>query len=146
MSIANDSPERAAADKRMLLRELFLTAVATAHPKYCLPPHLPDIQKFSRIIVLAAGKAAGAMAEATERHYLDRLAFSKDRILGVASARHGYGRPTRRVEMIEAGHPIPDAIGVQAANRALELAAGATLDDMVLVLISGGASANWIAP
>ncbi len=48
--------------------------------------------------------------------------------------------------MIEAGHPIPDAAGLQAADRALELADGAQGTDLVLVLMSGGASANWIAP
>ena len=48
--------------------------------------------------------------------------------------------------MIEAGHPVPDAAGLQAAEQALQLAEGAGADDLVLVLISGGASANWIAP
>ncbi len=61
-------------------------------------------------------------------------------------ARHGYGRPLQVVSMVEAGHPIPDAAGLEAADRALKLAAGAGLDDLVLVLMSGGASANWIAP
>jgi len=61
-------------------------------------------------------------------------------------ARHGYGRPTRTVEMVEAGHPVPDAAGLKAAERALALADGAGADDLVLVLMSGGASANWIAP
>jgi glycerate 2-kinase len=64
----------------------------------------------------------------------------------VAVARHGYGRPTQVVEMIEAGHPVPDAAGLKAAERALALADGAGADDLVLVLMSGGASANWIAP
>ena len=61
-------------------------------------------------------------------------------------ARQGYGRPTKIIPMIEAGHPIPDAAGLEAAERALALADGAGPDDLVLVLLSGGASANWIAP
>src|SRR4051794_41890603 len=65
---------------------------------------------------------------------------------GTTAARHGYGRPTRVVPMIEAGHPIPDAAGLESAARALKLAESATADDLVLALMSGGASANWIAP
>jgi glycerate 2-kinase len=68
------------------------------------------------------------------------------RLTGIAVARQGYGRPTRAIEMVEAGHPIPDAAGLKAAERALTLADGAGPDDLVLVLLSGGASANWIAP
>ena len=81
-----------------------------------------------------------------ERHYLDQLQFPLNRLGGVAVARHGYGRPTRRMTMIEAGHPIPDAAGLAAAEHALEFAGIAESDDLVLVLLSGGASANWIAP
>src|ERR1044071_3514989 len=66
--------------------------------------------------------------------------------MGVAVARHGYGRPSRCVEMVEAGHPVPDAAGLAAAEKALGMADEATADDVVLVLLSGGASANWIAP
>lgn len=147
MSLVAESPVGAAiSNKRAFLRKLFLTAVATAHPRYCLPAHLPDPKKSSRLIVLAAGKAAGAMVEVTERHYLDELRFPMNRIAGIAVARHGYARPTRKVKMIEAGHPIPDEAGALAANRALEIAGYAKRDDIVLVLISGGASANWIAP
>jgi glycerate 2-kinase len=110
-----------------------------------LPPLLPQPPK-GRVILLAAGKAAGSMAEVAEAFYLDRLKLAPGRLAGVAVARHGYGRPTRVVAMIEAGHPIPDAAGLEAADRALALADGAGTDDLVLVLMSGGASANWIAP
>src|SRR5205085_10204673 len=67
-------------------------------------------------------------------------------LAGLAVTRHGYGRPTRQIEVIEAGQPVPDAAGLAAAERALHLADGAAADDLVLVLLSGGASANWIAP
>jgi hydroxypyruvate reductase len=96
--------------------------------------------------LLAAGKAAGSMAETAEDFYLNRLKLPAERLCGVAVARHGYGRPTRVVTMIEAGHPVPDAAGLEAAQRALDLADGAGAGDLVLVLMSGGASANWIAP
>lgn len=131
---------------RAFLEGLFNTAVAAAHPATCLPPHLPVPPARGRLILLAAGKAAGSMIEVAERHYLDAAKFPQNRLDGVAVARHGYGRPTRVVPMIEAGHPIPDAAGLDSATRALALAAGATKDDLVLALMSGGASANWIAP
>jgi hydroxypyruvate reductase len=68
------------------------------------------------------------------------------RLDGIAVTRHGYGRPTRRIPMVEAGHPVPDEAGQSGTERALKLAEAATADDLVLVLLSGGASANWIAP
>src|SRR5579864_9807778 len=89
------------------------------------------------------------MTEVAERHYLQHMAergIAEDRLVGVAVTRHGYGRPTRRIEVVEAGHPVPDAAGLSGTERALALADAAGADDLVLVLLSGGASANWIAP
>jgi hydroxypyruvate reductase len=131
---------------RAFLESLFNTAVAAAHPAACLPPHLPAPPAKGRLILLAAGKAAGSMIEAAERHYLDELKFPATHLTGIAVARHGYGRPTRVVPMIEAGHPIPDQAGLESATKALALAERADADDLVLALMSGGASANWIAP
>jgi hydroxypyruvate reductase len=132
---------------RAFLQGLFHAAVAAAHPRTCLPQHLPELPRSpGRLIVLAAGKAGGSMAEVAEAHYLGQPGVTPERIAGVAVARRGYGRPTRVLRMIEAGHPVPDEAGVQAARAALEFADAATTDDLVLVLLSGGASANWIAP
>jgi glycerate 2-kinase len=131
--------------QRAFLEGLFRTAVAAAHPATCLPPLLPP-PPAGKVVLLAAGKAAGSMAEVAEGVYLDRLKLPPARLGGVAVARHGYGRPTRVVTMIEAGHPMPDAAGLKAAERALALADDAAASDLVLVLMSGGASANWIAP
>ena len=130
---------------RAFLEGLFRTAVAAAHPATCLPPLLPSPPK-GQLILLAAGKAAGSMAEVAEGFYLDRLKLPAGHLYGNAVARHGYGRPLKIVTMIEAGHPVPDGAGLEAALRALEFADGATASDLVLVLMSGGASANWIAP
>jgi hydroxypyruvate reductase len=127
---------------RALLEGLFRTAIAAAHPSSCLPPHLPPPPK-GRLIVLAAGKAAGSMAEVAEAAY---ASLPVGQLTGVAVARQGYGRPTKIIPMIEAGHPIPNATGLGAAERALALADEAGPNDLVLVLLSGGASANWIAP
>ena len=129
---------------RRFLESLFRTAVAAAHPATFLPALLPAPK--GRIILLAAGKAAGSMVETAERHYLDTLTLPTARLAGIAVARPGYGRPTRVVTMIEAGHPVPDEAGLKGAARALELAGTAGPNDIVLVLMSGGASANWIAP
>ena len=68
------------------------------------------------------------------------------RIGGLAVTRLGYGRPSRFVRVVEAGHPVPDAAGLAATAETLALADSAGRDDLVLVLVSGGASANWIAP
>ena len=69
-----------------------------------------------------------------------------DRIAGIAVTRNGYARPTRVVRMVEAGHPVPDAAGLDATRDTLALANSAGPGDLVLALVSGGASANWIAP
>jgi hydroxypyruvate reductase len=130
---------------RALLEGLFHTAVSAAHPASCLPPHLPPPPS-GRLVILAAGKAAGSMAEAAEHHYLDTLGLPANRLSGLAVTRRGYGRATRIMPVIEAGHPVPDAAGLAATFETLALADAAGADDLVLVLISGGASANWIAP
>ena len=131
---------------RAFLEDLFAKAVAAAHPAKCMPAFLPGPPRTGRLILLAAGKAAGSMIEVAEQLYLDEAKFPAAHLTGIAVARHGYGRPTRVVPMVEAGHPVPDAAGLESAKRALKLAESAQGDDLVLVLISGGASANWIAP
>ncbi|NIK48047.1 glycerate kinase type-2 family protein [Variibacter gotjawalensis] len=131
---------------REFLNELFETAVAAAHPSTFLPRHLPAPPAKGRLILFASGKAGGSMAEVAERFYLDDAKIDPKRLDGIAVTRHGYGRPTRQIPMIEAGHPVPDQAGIDATERTLQLADTATADDLVLVLMSGGASANWIAP
>ncbi len=131
--------------RRAFLQSLFRTAVDAAHPATCLPPLLPP-PPAGRLILLAAGKAAGSMAEVAEGFYLQQLMLKPERLCGIAVARHGYGRPLQIATMIEAGHPVPDDAGLEAALRAIEFADNADSGDLVLVLISGGASANWIAP
>lgn len=130
---------------RDTLRSIYMAAVEAALPTRSLIPALPPMPK-GRLIILAAGKAAGSMTPAAEAHYLDTLKADPARITGVAVARHGYGAKTRLIPMIEAGHPVPDAASLEAASRALALAHDAGEDDLVLVLLSGGGSANWIAP
>src|SRR3954468_19976420 len=132
-------------DRRPLLRAIYDAAVAAAHPDVVLASHLRPVPK-GRVICLAAGKGAAAMAAAAERHYLDALEMEPSRLTGIATTRHGHGVATRRIKVIEAGHPVPDEAGLQGADDSLKLAASATSDDLLLVLLSGGGSANWIAP
>ena len=132
-------------NRRPLLRAIFDAAVAAAHPDVVLSRHLRPVPN-GRVICLAAGKAAAAMAAAAERHYLDELGLAPSRLSGIATTRHGHGVPTRRIKVIEAGHPVPDEAGLKGAEESLRLAQDADADDLLLVLLSGGGSANWIAP
>jgi len=132
-------------DQRPLLRAMFDAAVAAAHPDSILAAHLPPLPP-GRIICLAAGKGAAAMAAAAERHYLDALGLASSRLIGIATTRHGHRVPTRAIEVIEAGHPMPDAEGLRGAEASLQLAESITAEDLLLVLLSGGGSANWILP
>ncbi|MES2197795.1 MAG: DUF4147 domain-containing protein [Pseudomonadota bacterium] len=132
-------------DRRPLLRAIFDAAIAAAHPDVVLARHLRPAPK-GRVICLAAGKGAAAMAAAAERHYLDDLGLPPARLTGIATTRHGHGVPTRRIRVVEAGHPVPDEAGLRGAAESLLLAQDAGPDDLLLVLLSGGGSANWIAP
>jgi len=116
-----------------LLRKLFDAAIASAQPALCVPPHLPRAPR-GRLIVIGAGKASAAMAKAVEDHWEGPLT-------GLVVTRYGYAVPCRHTEIIEAGHPVPDAAGLEAAQRMLALVGNLSADDMVLCLISGGGSA-----
>jgi len=129
---------------RDFLQSLFRTAVAAAHPVSCLRPHLPPPPASGRLLILAAGKAGASMAQVAEGYFLEERQFPGNRISGIAVTRRGYACPTRCVRVVEAGHPVPDAAGLAGAAETLALADSAAAHD--LVLISGGASANWIAP
>jgi hydroxypyruvate reductase len=131
---------------RAFLESLFRTAVAAAHPANCLPAHLPSPAASGRLLILAAGKAGASMAAVAERCFLDEQGVPASRVSGIAVTRRGYASSTRRVRVIEAGHPVPDAAGLAGTLETLAIADSADAGDLVLVLVSGGASANWIAP
>ena len=126
------------------LMQLFEAAVAAANPLTCVPPALPEPLKDGQLIILGAGKGSAAMVQAAESHYL--ALDPRPDIVGVAVTRHGFSLPAQRVEILEGGHPVPDEGSVAAARRALDMARAATEKDLVLVLVSGGASALWTAP
>jgi hydroxypyruvate reductase len=112
---------------------MFDAAIASAQPAVCIPPHLPQAPA-RRFIVIGAGKASAAMAQAVEQHWQGPLS-------GLVVTRYGYAVPCRHIEIVEAAHPVPDASGMRAARRMLELVGKLHEDDLVLCLISGGGSA-----
>ncbi|HYJ53560.1 MAG TPA: DUF4147 domain-containing protein [Allosphingosinicella sp.] len=119
------------------LTQMFQAGIAACHPKNALRGHLPAPGP-ARTILLAIGKAAAEMAAVAEAHYPDAS--------GLAVVPHGTEARPRKVDLLHAGHPIPDLASVVAGNLLLALAHGAAADDLVLVLLSGGASAVACAP
>lgn len=115
------------------LRRLFDAAIAAAQPAQCLPAYLPPTPR-GRLVVVGAGKAAAAMARAVEDHWVGPLS-------GAVVTRYGYEVPCERIEVLTAAHPVPDRAGLVASGRLLELARDLHADDLVLCLLSGGASA-----
>ncbi len=112
---------------------MFDAAIASAQPAACVPPHLPGAPR-GRLIVIGAGKASAAMAQAVERNWHGALS-------GLVVTSHGYAVPCAQIEIVEAAHPVPDAAGMHAAKRMLEFVGHLHEDDLVLCLISGGGSA-----
>jgi glycerate 2-kinase len=120
-----------------LLRALFDRAVAVADPMQSLAAALPP-KPLGRVVVVGAGKASARMAEAVEAAW--------GPCEGLVITRYGYARPCAGIEIVEAAHPVPDAAGVTATRRMLDLLEGLGEGDFVLALISGGGSALLCAP
>ncbi len=128
------------ADARALLRALFDAALAAARPATCLAPYIDALAPpRGRTIVIGAGKASAAMARAVEDRWPHPLE-------GLVVTRYGYGTACKRIEIVEAAHPVPDEKGIAAAGRILQRVQGHGPDDLVLCLVSGGASALLAAP
>jgi glycerate 2-kinase len=137
------------ADQRAFLRALFDAAVAQAVPGPSLAPFLPARPR-GRTLVLGAGKAGGSMAAALESLWPRDVPLS-----GLVVTRYDYVPPAfaaaqargeTRIEVVEAAHPVPDEAGRRAAARILELAQGLSEDDLVICLVSGGASSLLALP
>ncbi len=132
-------------DPQTVLRQLYDVAVQRALPLHNTAAHLPSPPK-GRTLVLGAGKAGGAMAQAVEALWPQEAPLS-----GLVVTRYGHTPPRpaglpARIEVVEASHPVPDAAGLQAAERMLALTQDLTADDLVLCLISGGGSALLTLP
>lgn len=123
---------------RDLLRKMFEAAIAAAQPARCLARFMPEAPK-GQLVVIGAGKASAAMARAFEDAWPGPLS-------GVVVTRYGYAVPCRRIEILEAAHPVPDEAGLAASRRILEAVRGLTADDTVVCLVSGGGSALLSLP
>lgn len=121
-----------------LLRAAFDAAIHAALPGSGLAAALPPPPR-GRTVVVGAGKAAAAMAGVVEEHWAGPLT-------GLVVTRYGHELPTQRIEVVEAGHPNPDAASERAAQRMIELAEDLGADDLLLCLVSGGGSALMALP
>lgn len=133
------------AQPQAFLQHLYAQAVWRAQPLQGLARHLPPPPK-GRTLVLGAGKAGASMAQAVEALWPAEAPLSG---LVVTRYHHIPPRPAglpERIEVVEASHPVPDAAGLAAAQRILQLTQGLTEDDLVLCLISGGGSALLTLP
>ena len=134
-----------AAQPRVFLESLYRAAVDRALPMHNTASYLPA-PPTGRTVVLGAGKAGGAMAQALEAHWPADAPLSG---LVVTRYHHVPPRPAgleQRIEVVEAAHPVPDAAGLAAAKRIMDMARGLTADDLVICLISGGGSALLTMP
>ena len=127
-----------ALDAYDFLRHLFDVAVAAAQPHEKFAGLLPP-KPAGRTIVVGGGKAAASMAQAFEAAWAYPLE-------GLVVTRYGHRVPTSTIEVVEASHPIPDEAGVEATRRILDLARSAGPDDLVVCLLSGGASSLLCLP
>jgi glycerate 2-kinase len=137
---------------RDFLAHLYQVAVRRALPLHTLAPYLPTPPgpRKGRTVVIGAGKAAGAMAQAVEALW-PAHAGPDAPLEGLVVTRYGHTPPRpsglpQRIDVVEAAHPVPDAAGLAAAQRILQTVQGLTADDLVLCLISGGGSALLTLP
>ncbi|WP_349962776.1 glycerate kinase [Rhizobium sp. ZPR3] len=127
------------ASARDVLRRIFDAAVASADPAKVVASHLPERPQ-GRCIVIGAGKASAAMAAALD------TAWGDVDLSGIVVTRYGHAVPAGRIEIIEASHPVPDHMSVEAASRIMECVRGLGPDDLVIALISGGGSSLLVHP
>ncbi|SDM01260.1 glycerate kinase type-2 family protein [Pseudomonas indica] len=121
-----------------LLSDLFASAIDAAHPRQVLADHLPA-DRSGRAIVIGAGKAAAAMAEAIEKAW-------QGEISGLVVTRYEHGADCQKIEVVEAAHPVPDDAGERVARRVLEMVSGLSESDRVIFLLSGGGSSLLALP
>jgi glycerate 2-kinase len=146
-------PSSSTAKLRRDAVRIFDAAVRAVQPAQTITRHLKldgnklvagggryDLDRFERAIVLGAGKASSQMAAAVEKLLGKRIHS------GLISTKYGHTAKLKRIEQRECAHPVPDQAGLDAANRMLELAEGAGARDLVLCLVSGGASALLPCP
>jgi glycerate 2-kinase len=128
-------------DPRKLLLDSFHVAIAAADPLRIVPGHLPPRLPKGRTLAVGVGKAAAAMALAVENYWPGNAILN-----GIVITRYGHGLPLKRIKVVEAGHPVPDAQGEQAARDILAEVEKLGADDLLLCLVSGGGSSLFSLP
>jgi glycerate 2-kinase len=121
-----------------LMTSMFNAAVKAALPEQTLPQFIPAPPK-GRTLVIGAGKGSAAMARVFEQHF-------KGKFEGLVVTRYGHKVPCKKIEIVEAAHPVPDDAGTKAAARMFEMVKGLTAEDLVVALISGGGSSLLCLP
>jgi glycerate 2-kinase len=136
---------------RQSAREIWESALHAANPSTCINNTIQvsdnmfsvagkEYNLEGKLIVIGAGKATSRMAQVIEDKLGDRITG------GLVVTKYGHGLPLSRIQQVEAGHPIPDAMGVRAVRDTWSMLRGLKPQDIVLCLISGGGSALWPAP
>jgi glycerate 2-kinase len=136
---------------RAAARQIWDAALQRANPSNCIRPILSikdrvlsvgsrEFPVRGRVVVIGAGKASSKMAQAVEQ------ALGNEISGGIVVTKYGHSLPVERIEIVEAGHPIPDSAGVEAVQRTRELLSSLGANDIVICLVSGGGSALWPAP
>ena len=128
-----------AINPRQFLLDLYASAVDAVSAQKCLPAFLPPPSPNGRTLVIGAGKGAAAMAKVVEDHW-------QGEIEGLVVTRYGHGADCKKIDVVEAAHPVPDEAGRQAAARMMAMVQGLSGNDLVLCLISGGGSALLALP
>ena len=123
---------------RTLMLQAFETAVRAARPETCLPPHLPDPPR-GKTYVIGAGKAAAKMAQVFEKHWPADYE-------GMVITRYGHEVSTKKIQVLQASHPVPDTAGMHATHKIIDFIKPAGADDLVIFLLSGGGSALMSCP
>ncbi|MGL4637953.1 MAG: glycerate kinase type-2 family protein [Beijerinckiaceae bacterium] len=124
---------------RHLLECAYRACVSRAHPSQCLPPHLSSLPSANRVVVVGAGKASAAMANVLEQHI-------QRPVEGVVITRYGHAAPTRGIQVIEAGHPLPDEMSLEGTSAIINVLRLTGPDDLIIGLFSGGSSSLLCAP
>src|SRR6185436_10097014 len=136
---------------RAAARQIWDAALQRANPSNCIRPILSikdrvlsvgnrEFPVHGRVVVIGAGKASSKMAQAVEEVLGNEISG------GIVVTKYGHSLPVERIEIVEAGHPIPDSAGVEAVQRTRELLSSLGANDIVICLVSGGGSALWPAP
>ena len=132
-----------------ILKSAFAAAVAVADPQVIVPQYLAKIfpkgkEPKGKCWVVGAGKASASMASALEKYA--QIHWPDIAIEGVVLTRYGHGSPTSHINIIEAGHPVPDQAGMDGAKAVLALTNELEADDVLIALVSGGGSSLLTLP